>query len=32
MRIKVSGETFSWEYIDHGWEAERLKIGIPEEK
>ncbi len=32
MKIKVSGDTFSWEYIDHGWEAERLKIGIPKEK
>lgn len=25
MKIKVSGNDFSWEYIDHGWEAERLK-------
>lgn len=28
MRIKVNGDDFSWEYIDHGWEAERLKMGI----
>lgn len=25
MKIKVKGNDFSWEYIDHGWEAERLK-------
>ncbi|QGY47024.1 metallophosphoesterase [Maribellus comscasis] len=23
--IKVNGDDFNWEYIDHGWEAERLK-------
>ncbi|MCY1719421.1 metallophosphoesterase [Prolixibacteraceae bacterium Z1-6] len=23
--VKVKGDDFSWEYIDHGWEAERLK-------
>ena len=26
VRIRVSGNDFSWEYIDHGWEAERLKL------
>ncbi|HSF54130.1 MAG TPA: metallophosphoesterase [Algoriphagus sp.] len=26
VQIKVQGESFSWEYIDHGWEDERLKI------
>jgi 3',5'-cyclic AMP phosphodiesterase CpdA len=26
VKIKVSGNDFNWEYIDHGWEAERLKI------
>ena len=26
MRIKVTGHDFSWEYIDHGWEAERLQM------
>lgn len=25
MSIKVKGDDFSWEYIDHGWEAERLR-------
>lgn len=25
VKIKVSGNDFTWEYIDHGWEAERLK-------
>tara|TARA_R110002167_G_scaffold49412_33_gene144793 strand:- start:1685 stop:2650 length:966 start_codon:yes stop_codon:yes gene_type:complete len=25
MKIKVKGNDFSWEYIDHGWEGERLK-------
>jgi Icc protein len=25
-QIKVQGENYSWEYIDHGWEDERLKI------
>lgn len=24
--IKVNGEDFTWEYVDHGWEAERLKL------
>lgn len=23
--IQVNGEDFSWEYVDHGWEAERLR-------
>ena len=23
--IKVKGNDFTWEYVDHGWEAERLK-------
>lgn len=27
VKIKVKGDDFSWEYIDHGWEDERLKIG-----
>lgn len=26
MKIKITGDDFSWEYIDHGWEAERLKM------
>lgn len=26
VKIKVSGTNFSWEYIDHGWEAERLAM------
>ncbi|WP_026954389.1 metallophosphoesterase family protein [Algoriphagus vanfongensis] len=26
VQIKVQGEEFSWSYIDHGWEDERLKI------
>jgi len=26
VKIKVDGNDFSWEYIDHGWEAERLKL------
>lgn len=25
MKIKITGDDFSWEYIDHGWEAERLR-------
>jgi 3',5'-cyclic AMP phosphodiesterase CpdA len=25
VRVKVTGNEFSWEYIDHGWETERLK-------
>jgi 3',5'-cyclic AMP phosphodiesterase CpdA len=24
--VKVQGEALSWEYIDHGWENERLKL------
>lgn len=28
MKIKVSGNDFSWDYIDHGWEAQRLKMEI----
>ncbi|MRI01169.1 hypothetical protein GH721_11570 [Kriegella sp. EG-1] len=28
VKIKVTGEDFTWDYIDHGWEAERLKIGV----
>jgi 3',5'-cyclic AMP phosphodiesterase CpdA len=23
--VKVNGDDFTWEYIDHGWEAERLR-------
>jgi 3',5'-cyclic AMP phosphodiesterase CpdA len=26
VKIRVSGSDFSWEYVDHGWEAERLKL------
>lgn len=26
VRIRISGSDFSWEYVDHGWEAERLKL------
>lgn len=25
MKIKITGDDFSWEYIDHRWEAERLR-------
>ena len=32
MMIKVSGDDFSWEYIDHGWEAERLKMKAQEKE
>ena len=28
MKIKVNGEDFSWDYVDHGWEAERMKLGV----
>ncbi|SHJ29369.1 metallophosphoesterase family protein [Pseudozobellia thermophila] len=28
VRIKVDGDEFSWDYIDHGWERERLKMGV----
>jgi len=28
VMIKVAGDDFSWEYIDHGWEAERLKTRV----
>jgi len=32
--VKVKGNELSWEYIDHGWEAERLKKAeaLPEAK
>ncbi len=26
VRIKVTGQDFSWDYIDHGWEAKRLEM------
>lgn len=26
VKIRVDGDDFSWEYIDHGWESERLKL------
>jgi len=26
MKIKITGDDFSREYIDHGWEAERLRM------
>lgn len=26
MLVKVQGNELSWEYIDHGWESERLKL------
>jgi Icc protein len=26
VQVKIQGENISWEYIDHGWEDERLKI------
>jgi 3',5'-cyclic AMP phosphodiesterase CpdA len=26
VKIKISGNDFSWEYVDHGWESERLKL------
>lgn len=25
MSVKIKGDDFSWAYMDHGWEAERLK-------
>lgn len=28
--VKVDGNDFTWEYIDHGWEAEREKENIKE--
>lgn len=28
VKIKISGNDFSWEYVDHGWEAERLKLAV----
>ena len=24
--VKVTGDNFSWEYIDHGWENERIRL------
>lgn len=27
MSIRVKDDDFSWEYIDHGWEAERIRRG-----
>jgi 3',5'-cyclic AMP phosphodiesterase CpdA len=29
VRIKVTGDEFSWEYMDHGWEKERLRKANP---
>jgi hypothetical protein len=29
VKIKVTGDDISWEYIDHGWENERLKMENP---
>ena len=26
VKIKVNGNDFSWEYVDHGWEAERIRL------
>lgn len=26
IMIKVNGDDFSWEYIDHGWENERIRL------
>lgn len=26
VHIKVNGEDISWEYVDHGWEEERLRL------
>ncbi|MEO9894098.1 metallophosphoesterase [Aurantibacter sp.] len=31
VKIKIKGGDFSWEYVDHGWEAERLKLGVGSE-
>lgn len=28
--LHVDGDDFRWEYIDHGWEAERLRFGAEE--
>ncbi|WP_209330917.1 metallophosphoesterase family protein [Lunatimonas salinarum] len=28
--LRVEGEEFTWEYIDHGWEAERLRFNAVE--
>lgn len=30
MKIKVKGDDFTWEYIDHGWEDERIKLSKKE--
>lgn len=30
MKIKVVGDDISWEYMDHGWEDERLKLANKE--
>lgn len=30
VQVKVRGENFSWEYIDHGWEDARLKLANAE--
>lgn len=27
VQVNVQGSELSWEYIDHGWERERLKLG-----
>jgi hypothetical protein len=24
--VKVTSDNFSWEYIDHGWENERIRL------
>ncbi|MCC5935748.1 MAG: metallophosphoesterase [Lunatimonas sp.] len=28
--LHVEGDDFRWEYIDHGWEADRLRFGVEE--
>ena len=31
VKVKITGDDFSWEYVDHGWESERLKLGVSTE-
>ncbi|MBM1105149.1 metallophosphoesterase [Aurantibacter crassamenti] len=26
VKVKITGNDFTWEYVDHGWETERLKL------
>ncbi|MCB0688927.1 MAG: hypothetical protein KDC53_20455, partial [Saprospiraceae bacterium] len=31
MLLSVNGEDFDWQYVDHGWESERIKRKLNEE-